>query len=298
MGLRRNRRGHPRHWRSMGGQGERGSGWRGPSRLSPSSPVRWWRFSVTGQLARSSRCVSRFCRLPVIPPCRSSRSPRTAGASCSCSRTTEGGTGSGSARSITWRCAGCRARKTRAGCSGRPTVGRLPSSRTAASRRPASKAGRSRPSARAVERSQAPGAAMARSSSRKTGEVPSLPSPRRGARRRSSRSPTRRAGTSLTPTRHSCRTDAISRSWPAKLDPEKTSVMLGSLDSKSVRRLFHADSAPVFADPGYLLFARDNALFAWRFDPGQARARRTARPRVPERPVRHRGQRPVCVGCR
>jgi Tol biopolymer transport system component len=51
------------------------------------------------------------------------------------------------------------------------------------------------------------------------------------------------------------------------IDPEKTSVMLASLDSKDVRRLFHADSAAVFADPGYLLFARDNALFAWRFDP-------------------------------
>ena len=50
-------------------------------------------------------------------------------------------------------------------------------------------------------------------------------------------------------------------------DPEKTSVMLASLDSKDVRRLFHADSAAVFADPGYLLFARDNALFAWKFDP-------------------------------
>jgi Tol biopolymer transport system component len=49
-------------------------------------------------------------------------------------------------------------------------------------------------------------------------------------------------------------------------DPEKTSVMLASLDGKDVRRLFHADSAAVFADPGYLLFARDNALFAWRFD--------------------------------
>jgi len=49
-------------------------------------------------------------------------------------------------------------------------------------------------------------------------------------------------------------------------DPEQTSVMLASLDSKDVRRLFHADSAAVFADPGYLLFARDNALFAWRFD--------------------------------
>ena len=51
------------------------------------------------------------------------------------------------------------------------------------------------------------------------------------------------------------------------LDPEKTSVMLASLDSKDVRRLFHADSNAVFADPGYLLFARDNALFAWKFDP-------------------------------
>src|ERR1019366_9930362 len=51
------------------------------------------------------------------------------------------------------------------------------------------------------------------------------------------------------------------------VDPEKTSVTLASLDSKDVRRLFHADSAAVFADPGYLLFARDNALFAWRFNP-------------------------------
>jgi Tol biopolymer transport system component len=51
------------------------------------------------------------------------------------------------------------------------------------------------------------------------------------------------------------------------IDPEKTSVMLASLDSKEVRRLFHADSNAVFAEPGYLLFARDNALFAWRFDP-------------------------------
>ena len=50
------------------------------------------------------------------------------------------------------------------------------------------------------------------------------------------------------------------------LDPEKTSVMLGSLDSKDVRLLFRADSSAVFADPGYLLFARDDAVFAWRFD--------------------------------
>ena len=51
------------------------------------------------------------------------------------------------------------------------------------------------------------------------------------------------------------------------LDPEKTSVMLTSLDSKDVRRLFHADSNAVFTDPGYLLFARNSAIFAWRFDP-------------------------------
>ena len=43
--------------------------------------------------------------------------------------------------------------------------------------------------------------------------------------------------------------------------------MLASLDSKEVRRLFHADSAAIFAPPGYLLFARDSALFAWKFDP-------------------------------
>jgi eukaryotic-like serine/threonine-protein kinase len=55
------------------------------------------------------------------------------------------------------------------------------------------------------------------------------------------------------------------------IDPEKTSVMLGSLDSKDVRRLFHSDSAAVFAEPGYLLFARDNVLLAWRFDPGSGK---------------------------
>jgi dipeptidyl aminopeptidase/acylaminoacyl peptidase len=51
------------------------------------------------------------------------------------------------------------------------------------------------------------------------------------------------------------------------IDPEKTQICLASLDTKDVRRLFHSDSAAVFADPGYLLFARDNALFAWKFDP-------------------------------
>jgi Tol biopolymer transport system component/predicted Ser/Thr protein kinase len=48
---------------------------------------------------------------------------------------------------------------------------------------------------------------------------------------------------------------------------EKTSVKLASLDSKDVRHLFDSNSQAVFADPGYLLFGRDNAVFAWRFDP-------------------------------
>ncbi|HTR02551.1 MAG TPA: protein kinase [Thermoanaerobaculia bacterium] len=50
------------------------------------------------------------------------------------------------------------------------------------------------------------------------------------------------------------------------LDPEKTEVRLSTLGEKGARALFHADSAAIYADPGYLLFARDNAVFAWRFD--------------------------------
>jgi eukaryotic-like serine/threonine-protein kinase len=55
------------------------------------------------------------------------------------------------------------------------------------------------------------------------------------------------------------------------VDPEKTAVMLASADGKEVRRLFHADSAAIYAEPGYLLFARDNALFAWKFDAASAK---------------------------
>ncbi|HYK42335.1 MAG TPA: hypothetical protein VE007_08090, partial [Thermoanaerobaculia bacterium] len=50
------------------------------------------------------------------------------------------------------------------------------------------------------------------------------------------------------------------------LDPEKTSINLASIDGKEVRRLFPADSAPIYAEPGYLLFARDASLFARKFD--------------------------------
>jgi eukaryotic-like serine/threonine-protein kinase len=50
-------------------------------------------------------------------------------------------------------------------------------------------------------------------------------------------------------------------------DLTKSSVVLASLGSKDVRRLVAADSGAVFAEPGYLLYARDEAVFAWRFDP-------------------------------
>jgi Tol biopolymer transport system component len=62
------------------------------------------------------------------------------------------------------------------------------------------------------------------------------------------------------------------------IDPEKTFVMLASLDSKDVRPLFPADSSAVYVDPGYLLFARDNAVFAREFDPRSLKLSGTAVP--------------------
>ena len=50
------------------------------------------------------------------------------------------------------------------------------------------------------------------------------------------------------------------------LDPEKTAIALGDLDSKASRPLFHADSFAVWAEPDSLLFAREGALMAQRFD--------------------------------
>jgi len=50
------------------------------------------------------------------------------------------------------------------------------------------------------------------------------------------------------------------------LDPEKTEIRLGSLDEKTTRSLFRSDSAAIYTDGGYVLYAKDNALFARRFD--------------------------------
>ena len=52
-------------------------------------------------------------------------------------------------------------------------------------------------------------------------------------------------------------------------DPEKTVVALGELGSRSTRALFHAESEAIYADPGYLLFAREGSLLAQRFNPGR-----------------------------
>jgi eukaryotic-like serine/threonine-protein kinase len=53
------------------------------------------------------------------------------------------------------------------------------------------------------------------------------------------------------------------------LDPEKTQVKLGSLDEKTSSPLFRSDTAALYSDPGYLLFAKDDAVLARRFDPSR-----------------------------
>jgi eukaryotic-like serine/threonine-protein kinase len=58
--------------------------------------------------------------------------------------------------------------------------------------------------------------------------------------------------------------------FAANVDMSKRMIRLGSLDSKETRPLFAADSNAVYAD-GYLVFARDDAVLAWRFDPKSLR---------------------------
>ncbi len=48
---------------------------------------------------------------------------------------------------------------------------------------------------------------------------------------------------------------------------DKNAILLGSLDSRERRTIVSADSNPAYAAPGYLLYRRDNALVAQRFDP-------------------------------
>jgi len=43
-------------------------------------------------------------------------------------------------------------------------------------------------------------------------------------------------------------------------------IFVGSIDSKDRKFLFAASSAPIYAEPGYLIYMRDNTLVAQRFD--------------------------------
>src|SRR5262249_30106172 len=47
-------------------------------------------------------------------------------------------------------------------------------------------------------------------------------------------------------------------------------ILLGSLDSKEVTQVLNADSQAQYAAPGYLLFVRQETLFAQRFDDRRA----------------------------
>jgi eukaryotic-like serine/threonine-protein kinase len=58
--------------------------------------------------------------------------------------------------------------------------------------------------------------------------------------------------------------------FSANADFSKRSIRLGSLGSKETRPLFESDSSAVYAD-GHLIFARDDAVLAWRFDPKSLR---------------------------
>lgn len=49
---------------------------------------------------------------------------------------------------------------------------------------------------------------------------------------------------------------------------ENTAIYVGSLDSKTTTRLLTAQSNVAYAQPGYLLFAREGTLMAQRFDAG------------------------------
>jgi Tol biopolymer transport system component len=62
-------------------------------------------------------------------------------------------------------------------------------------------------------------------------------------------------------------------------------VYLGALGSKEHRRIMAAGSAPIFAEPGYLLFARGGRLVAQRFDRFRSRPAGKALPIGDEAPL-------------
>ncbi len=56
------------------------------------------------------------------------------------------------------------------------------------------------------------------------------------------------------------------------VDPRKTVLLLGDVDSKTAKVLWQADTNAVWANPDYLVFAREGTLFAQRFDADRGKA--------------------------
>jgi Tol biopolymer transport system component len=65
-------------------------------------------------------------------------------------------------------------------------------------------------------------------------------------------------------------------------NPEQNAIFVGSLDSKDSKRLVGSQSTAAFSAPGYLIFRRDSALMAQRFDPKRLELRGDPFPIVPE----------------
>ena len=75
---------------------------------------------------------------------------------------------------------------------------------------------------------------------------------------------------SVSPSRHSCPTGE--RSSPQESsNAQRRSVFLGSLDSPAVTRVLPEPTNAVFSSRGYLLYGRQGALFAQRFDTDRQR---------------------------
>ena len=115
----------------------------------------------------------------------------------------------------------------------------------------------------------APGAAWARSSSRKSSAVPSLPFPPREARLIRRRHSTGRGATSPTSIPSSSPTAGTSSSWRAT----SISTRRPLCSPQSIRRRSAGSSMqippPCWPNPAISCFARDDAVFAWRFDPSR-----------------------------
>jgi Tol biopolymer transport system component len=56
------------------------------------------------------------------------------------------------------------------------------------------------------------------------------------------------------------------------VDPAKTVLVVADIDSNETRVLWRSDTTAVWSPRGYLLFAREGALFAQRFDPAKLEA--------------------------